>query len=177
MMILSIAPLLTQRYLVTYDGFRRRAHLLTQCLFTWSRKIKLFEPSKGIFRDPTKYWTTKTRKRLSICQKWFLRPYFPLIRGVFVFRRGLRFSFQALEMPEPRVRKKLFSLTKIFINHVSKALDQIVSYWQFQATIRLRSNENHFNKTLIIRRIYSCVINVVNSCPPPLALVTSCALD
>ena len=113
------------------------------------------------------------RKRLSSGQKWFLRLYFPLIRGMFVFRSGLRFSFRALEMPEPRVRKKSFSLTKIFINHVSKALDQIVSYWQFQAMI----NENHFNKTLIIRRIYSCVINVVNSCPPPLALVTSCALD
>ena len=105
--------------------------------------------------------------------KWLLRPYFPLMRGMFPLRSGLRFSFRALEMPEPRVRKKSFSLTKIFINHVSKALDQIVSYWQFQAMI----NENHFNKTLIIRRIYSCVINVVNSCPPPLALVTSCALD
>ena len=111
MMILSIAPLLTQRYLVTYDGFRRRAHLLTQCLFTWSRKIKLFEPSKGIFRDPTKYWTTKTRKRLSICQKWFLRPYFPLIRGVFVFRSGLRFLFRALKVPKPRVKMTFSSLS------------------------------------------------------------------
>ena len=30
---------------------------LSQCLLTWSGKIKLFEPSEGIFRDPT--WTTK----------------------------------------------------------------------------------------------------------------------
>ena len=119
MMILSIAPLLTQRYLVTYDGFRRRAHLLTQCLFTWSRKIKLFEPSKGIFRDPTKYWTTKTRKRLSICQKWFLRPYFPLIRGVFVFRSGLRFSFWALEVRESKVRKTPLSLTEMAFSSLS----------------------------------------------------------
>ena len=33
--------------------------LRSQCLLTWSRKIKLFEPSEDIFRDPTKYWTTK----------------------------------------------------------------------------------------------------------------------
>ena len=35
-------------------------------------------------------------KRLSSGQKWFLRPYFPLIRGMFVFRSGLRFSSRAL---------------------------------------------------------------------------------
>ena len=39
-------------------------------------------------------------------QKWFLRPYFPLIRGMFVFRSGLRFSFQTLEVPETKVRKR-----------------------------------------------------------------------
>ena len=44
------------------------------------------------------------RKRLSSGQKWFLRPYIPLIRGV--FKSGLRFSFGALEVPEPRVRKR-----------------------------------------------------------------------
>ena len=53
------------------------------------------------------------RKRLSSGQKWFLRPYFPLIRGIVVFRSSLRFSFQALEVPEPRVRKRPFSLTKM----------------------------------------------------------------
>ena len=46
------------------------------------------------------------RKRLSSGQKWSLRPHFPLIRGMFVFRSGLRFLFQALEVPEPRVRKR-----------------------------------------------------------------------
>ena len=46
------------------------------------------------------------RKRLSSGQKWFLRPYFPLIRGMFVFRSVLRFSFGALQVPEPRVRKR-----------------------------------------------------------------------
>ena len=54
------------------------------------------------------------RKRLSSGQKWFLRPYFPLIRGMFV-KSGLRFSFRALEVPEPRVRNKSLtnkSLTK-----------------------------------------------------------------
>ena len=39
-------------------------------------------------------------------QKWFLKPYFPLIGDTFVFRSGLRFSFWALEVPEPRVRKR-----------------------------------------------------------------------
>ena len=34
------------------------------------------------------------RKRLSSGQKSFLRPYIPLIRGMFVFRSGLRFSFR-----------------------------------------------------------------------------------
>ena len=31
------------------------------------------------------------------------------IRGLFVFRGGPRFSFRALEVPEPRVRKRLLS--------------------------------------------------------------------
>ena len=46
------------------------------------------------------------RKRLSGGEQWFLKPYFPLIRGMFVFRSGLRFLFRALEVPEPRVRKR-----------------------------------------------------------------------
>ena len=57
------------------------------------------------------------RKRLSSGQKWFLRPYFPLFRGMFVSRSGLRFSFRALEVPEPRVRKRPFSLTEIWNCH------------------------------------------------------------
>ena len=53
------------------------------------------------------------RKRLSSGQKWFLRPYFPLIRGMFLLRSGLRFSFRALEVPEPRVRKRPLSLSNV----------------------------------------------------------------
>ena len=53
------------------------------------------------------------RKRLSSSKKSFLRPYFPLIRGMFVFRSGLRFLFRALEVPEPRMRKRPFSFTKM----------------------------------------------------------------
>ena len=37
------------------------------------------------------------RKPLSSDQKWFLRPYFPLIGGIFVLKSGLRFLFRALE--------------------------------------------------------------------------------
>ena len=36
-----------------------------------------------------------------------------LVRGMFVLRSGLRFSFWELEMPEPRVRKRSFSLTNL----------------------------------------------------------------
>ena len=39
------------------------------------------------------------RKPLSSGPKWFLRPYFPLIRGKFLLRSGLRFLFGALEVP------------------------------------------------------------------------------
>ena len=35
------------------------------------------------------------KKPLSSGQKWFLRLYFPLIRGIFLLRSGLRFSFWA----------------------------------------------------------------------------------
>ena len=31
---------------------------------------------------------------------------FPLIKGRFLLRSGLRFSFRVLEVPEPRVRKR-----------------------------------------------------------------------
>ena len=48
------------------------------------------------------------RKPLSSDQKWFLRPYFPLIGGIFVLKSGLRFLFRALEVPKPRVRKRSF---------------------------------------------------------------------
>ena len=46
------------------------------------------------------------RKPLSSDQKWFLRPYFPLIGGIFVLKSGLRFLFRALEVPIRKVRKR-----------------------------------------------------------------------
>ena len=45
------------------------------------------------------------RKPLSSDQKWFLRPYFPLIGGIFVLKSGLRFLFRALEVSIQKVRK------------------------------------------------------------------------
>ena len=62
-------------------------------------------PLKG-FEKKAFFSLLLMRKRLSGGQKWFLKPYFPLIRGMFVFRSGLRYSFRALEVPEPRVRKR-----------------------------------------------------------------------
>ena len=80
-------------------------------------KIRPLEPKKlGPF-----FSLFLMRKRLSGGQKWFLRPYFSLIRGMFVFRSGLRFSFRALEVPEPRVRKRPFSLTKMTFSLLSVA--------------------------------------------------------
>ena len=68
------------------------------------QKIKI-GPLKG-FEKRAFFSLLLMRKRLSGGQKWFLKPYFPVIRGMFVFRSGLRFSFRALEVPEPRVRKR-----------------------------------------------------------------------
>ena len=72
----------------------------------------LFSPSMFPMGPPSRYhislgifWLRNLffslslmRKRLSGGQKWFLKPYFSLIkiRGMFVFRSGLRFSFRAL---------------------------------------------------------------------------------
>ena len=50
-------------------------------------------PLKG-FEKKAFFSLLLMRKRLSGGQKWFLKPYFPLIRGMFVFRSGLRFSFR-----------------------------------------------------------------------------------
>ena len=49
------------------------------------------------------------RKPLFRGQKWLLRPYFPLIRGMFLLRSGLGILFRVLEVPEPRVRKRALS--------------------------------------------------------------------
>ena len=75
-------------------------------------RIRFQEIKIGGFEKKAFFSLFLMRKRLSSGQKWFLRPYFPLIRGMFVFRSGLRFSFRALVVPEPRVRKRSFSLTK-----------------------------------------------------------------
>ena len=53
--------------------------------------------SKWGFEEKAFFSLSLMRKRLSVGQKWFLRPCLPLIRGMFVLRSGLRFSFWALE--------------------------------------------------------------------------------
>ena len=82
------------------------------------------------------------RKQPSSGQKWFLRPYFPLIRGMFVFRSCLRFFFRALEMPEPRVRKghfsKIISESGLFLTLGSfgkNNRDCVVSFWHVQCNV------------------------------------------
>ena len=68
------------------------------------QEIKI-RPLKG-FEKKAFFSLFLMRKRLSSGQKWFLRPYFPLNRGIFLLGSGLRFSFRTLEVPEPRVRKR-----------------------------------------------------------------------
>ena len=45
---------------------------------------------------------------------------FPTHRGMLVFRSGLRFSFWALEVLEPRVRKRFMEKCKKNHNHFAK---------------------------------------------------------
>ena len=92
-------------------------------LRTWVLKTRQFEKKKEpkipfypIFKklqDNSKrpfFSLFLMRKPLSSGQKLFLRLYFPLIRGMLLLKCGLRFSFRALEVPEPRVRKRPLSL-------------------------------------------------------------------
>ena len=67
----------------------------------------------GILRKSSFLHFSSRKKQLSSGQKWFLRPYFPLIRGMFLLRSGLRFSIRALEVPKPRGRKRPLSLAKM----------------------------------------------------------------
>ena len=60
------------------------------------QKIKI-GPLKG-FEKKAFFSLLLMRNRLSGGQKWFLKPYFPLIRGMLVFRSDLWFSFRALEV-------------------------------------------------------------------------------
>ena len=56
-----------------------------------------------------------------------MRPYFPLIWGMFVFRKGGgRFLFWELEVPELRVRKRPLSLTKMSVSIRTKDLNKII---------------------------------------------------
>ena len=78
------------------------------------------------------------RKPLSSDQKCFLRPYFPLIGGIFVLKSGLRFLFRALEVPIRKVRKSHF-LAKL----------PILSFWILNVHIIIcqfqkRSTVKHF---------------------------------
>ena len=94
-------------------------HYRTVALPTWVLKTRLiekkhpkilFQPNCRKLQDDSKNGNLKIgskgpkklgpffslflmRVRLLSGQKWFLRPYFPLIRGMFVFRSGLISSF------------------------------------------------------------------------------------
>ena len=89
-------------------------------------KIKI-GPLKG-FEKKAFFSLSLMRKRLSGGQKWFLKPYFPLISGTFVFRSGLRFSFRALEVPKPRVRKR--PLWKVKADFSLLSVWALPSFWQ-----------------------------------------------
>ena len=57
-----------------------------------TKKLKIGQ--RGNFEKIDFFSFFLMRKRLSSGQTWFARPYFPLNRGMFVFRSGLRFSFR-----------------------------------------------------------------------------------
>ena len=76
-----------------------------------SKRVSLKIWSKGPQKLGPFFSLFLMRKTLSSGQKWFLRPFFPLIRSTFLLR-SLRFSFRALEVPRPRVRKRPFYLLK-----------------------------------------------------------------
>ena len=63
------------------------------------------------------------RKRLSSGQKWFLTPYFPLIRGMFAMRSGIRFSFRAFHVPATSVHILTFSIFRTL--HVWNILGEL----------------------------------------------------
>ena len=65
------------------------------------QEIKI-RPLKG-FEKRAFFSLFLMRKRLSSGQKWFLRPYFPLIRGMFLLKSGLWFSFRALPVPKTKI--------------------------------------------------------------------------
>ena len=54
---------------------------------------KLKNGQRGNFELGPLFSFFLTRKTLSSGQKWFLRPYFPLFRGMFLLRSGLRFLY------------------------------------------------------------------------------------
>ena len=79
---------------------------------------RIFCALKVAIRKVQTFWASG--KPLFKGQKWFLGPYFPLIGGIFVLKIGLRFSFRALEVPKPRVRKRSFSLTRMTFSSPSE---------------------------------------------------------
>ena len=78
---------------------------------TPKKRVK-FLMKTAVFEHPVKrytiYWIFRNWRFHSVVKSGFLGPHFPLIRGMFVFRSGVRFLFGALEVPEPRVRKRRF---------------------------------------------------------------------
>ena len=56
-------------------------------------------------------------------------PYFPPIRGIFLLRSGLRSSFRALKMPQPWVKKRSLSLTKMAFSSLSVRNKNLRPIW------------------------------------------------
>ena len=81
----------------------RQAIWYQKCVSSHQKKFKI--GTLGDFEKIQFVAIFLMRKRLSSGQKRFLRPYFPLIRGMFVFRSGVRFF---LGTRSPRVRKRRF---------------------------------------------------------------------
>ena len=107
--------------------------------------------SEGLFEIRLLFSLFLMRKPLPKGQKWFLRPYFPVIRDIFVLKSGLRFSFRGLEVPNLRVRKRQLQKVKVYLcSEYPDRLNGISSSVAYYLTVENYSNRLSFLVILVI---------------------------
>ena len=109
----------TKSQLNLREDIPKKAAVLLDFIHITSKNVSLKIGSRGPKKLGPFVSLFLMRKPLSSGQKLFLRPYFPLIRGIFLLKSGLRFSFQAPEVLKMRVRKRPLSLSKVAFSSLS----------------------------------------------------------
>ena len=107
-MLISLSPPATNNFYWAWSCLKKVLMQKSQKFCADFKYVNLKIELLQIFEKKSFSSLFLMRKPLSSDQKWFLRPYFPLIGGIFVLKSGLRFLFRALEVPKPRVRKSHF---------------------------------------------------------------------